>query len=51
MQTKSKRVLGREGARELTAEEIQNVVGGIHTNTACTFDSTTQKPDGDVGEC
>ncbi len=51
MQTKSKRVLSRTGARELTAEEIQNVVGGIRTTTVCSFDPKTQQPDGDPGEC
>jgi hypothetical protein len=51
MQTNKKRVLIRRGARELTPEEIKNVSGGIHTNTVCTFDSDTKKPDGDVGEC
>ncbi len=46
-----KRVLSRRGARELTPEEIESVSGGIHTNTACTFDASTKQPDGDVGEC
>jgi hypothetical protein len=51
MQTNNKRVLNRTGARELTPEEIQHVSGGIHTNTACTFEADSKKPDGDVGEC
>lgn len=51
MKTNSKRVLGRTGARELSPEEIQNVGGGAHTETMCSFDPITKQPDGDVGEC
>jgi hypothetical protein len=51
MQTKSKRVLGRTGARELTEEEIKNVTGGAHTETMCSFDPITKMADGDPGEC
>jgi hypothetical protein len=51
MQTKNKRVLNREGARELTPQKIENVVGGIRTTTVCTFDPTTRQADGDGGEC
>ena len=51
MQKKTKRVLGRTGARELTEEEVQNMVGGAHTETMCSFDPITKQPDGDVGEC
>jgi hypothetical protein len=51
MQTKTQRVLNRQGARELTPEEVQTVVGGAHTETVCTFDPITKQPDGDVGEC
>jgi hypothetical protein len=53
MQT-MKRVLSRQGARELTPQEAERISGGdrkAHTETVCTFNSTTQKPDGDVGEC
>jgi hypothetical protein len=51
MKTNTQRVLSRTGARELSPEQVERVKGGIHTNTACTFDATTQHPDGDVGEC
>jgi hypothetical protein len=53
MQTKSKRVLNREGARELTPQEVENISrgGGAHTETVCSFDPVTKTPDGDVGEC
>ena len=48
---KDNRVLGRQGARDLTPGEIDHVAGGIHTLTKCTFNPITQKTDGDVGEC
>jgi len=51
MQTNSKRVLNREGARELTPQEVVNISGGARTTTVCTFDPTTKTVDGDVGEC
>lgn len=46
------RVLGRMGARELTAREIDYVTGGVHTVTVCTV-GRNGAPDGDVflGEC
>jgi len=45
---KETRVLSRLRARELTAEESQQVAGGlpVHTNV-CTFDPTTGSIDGD----
>jgi hypothetical protein len=45
---KAIRVLNRLGARELTAEEAQQVAGGlpVHTNV-CTFDPVTASLDGD----
>jgi len=43
------RVLARIQARELTPKETENVSGGIHTETVCTFDGSSL--DGDVGEC
>jgi hypothetical protein len=46
-----KRVLSRTAARELTPKEMEQVSGGIHTNTVCTFDAKTNHADGDVGEC
>jgi hypothetical protein len=45
------RVLNRIGARELTPKEVGNVSGGLHTETACTFNAKTKHADGDVGEC
>lgn len=48
------RVLGRIGARELTAEEVKQVAGGTttaHTETVCSINPVTQTADGDVGEC
>ncbi|HLJ88908.1 MAG TPA: hypothetical protein VKZ53_18965 [Candidatus Angelobacter sp.] len=47
------RVLGRIGARELTAEETGGVSGAGHigTTTKCSFDPRTLHSDGDVGEC
>ena len=43
------RVLGRTGARELTAKEIKAVSGAIGTQTLCSFYNGTL--DGDLGEC
>jgi hypothetical protein len=47
------RVLSRQGARTLSAQEIEQVTGGIHTLTACTFDPDLRSKDGDasIGEC
>jgi hypothetical protein len=48
------RVLIRMGARELSAEEVNRVGGGLPTDTACTCPSATH-PNGDgdafIGEC
>jgi len=44
------RVLARMQARELTEKEQENVTGGVHTATVCTFSATTGA-DGDLGEC
>jgi hypothetical protein len=43
------RVLGRKGARELTAQETERIHGAIRTTTVCTF--YDGKLDGDPGEC
>ena len=53
MHKNSNRVLNREGARELTQKEIENVSAGqeFRTTTMCSFDPKTQQADGDVGEC
>jgi acyl CoA:acetate/3-ketoacid CoA transferase len=48
------RVLSRRGARELTENEVDNVGGGIHTETACTVPTAAcPNKDGDasIGEC
>ena len=46
MPDRNNRVLGRLGARELTAEESAQVGGGIRTGL-CTFDPKTCRMDGD----
>jgi hypothetical protein len=50
---KDNRVLGRQGARDLTPGETDHVKGGMHTLTKCTFtfNPITGQPDGDVGDC
>jgi hypothetical protein len=48
------RVLARKGARELSAEEADEVTGGLRTETKCTAPSATcPNRDGDaqLGEC
>lgn len=45
------RVLIRQGARELTQQELNSVLGALHTATKCTFDPLTRHTDGDTGEC
>jgi hypothetical protein len=48
------RVLGRWGARSLTEEELQQVGGGLHTDTVCTVPTEVcPNKDGDasIGEC
>ena len=44
------RVLARQGARDLTDQEIEQVNGGIHTETKCSV-IAPNKYDGDPGEC
>ena len=46
------RVLIRRGARDLSAEEMERVGGGLRTATFCSINSKGQR-DGDVflGEC
>lgn len=51
MQNVDDRVLMRQGARELTKEELDSVTGAIQTATKCTFDPATGHKDGDHGEC
>jgi hypothetical protein len=51
-ESQSERVVLRQGARELTPEELKTIVGAAHhTATKCTFDPITQHTDGDTGEC
>ena len=47
------RVLVRNGARELTQEEVERISGGLRTLTPCTIGLTAAHRDGDVsiGEC
>lgn len=46
------RVLIRQGARNLTPEEVERVTGGLRTLTLCSIGAGGQR-DGDVslGEC
>jgi hypothetical protein len=46
------RVLIRKGARELSAEEVDRVSGGLRTLTLCSINTLGQR-DGDtfLGEC
>jgi len=48
------RVLGRRGARQLNIDELQQVGGGINTETVCTIPTNVcPNKDGDasIGEC
>ena len=48
------RVLIRRGARSLSAEEMERVGGGLHTETLCTVPTEVcPNKDGDaqIGEC
>jgi hypothetical protein len=48
------RVLVRRGARSLSAEEMERVGGGLHTETVCTVPTNVcPNKDGDasIGEC
>jgi hypothetical protein len=46
------RVIMRQGARELSEQELNTVAGATrHTTTKCTFDPATGHKDGDTGEC
>lgn len=44
------RVLARQGARDLTKQEVEQVKGGLQTKTKCTFPAAATF-DGDPGEC
>ena len=45
------RVLIRKGARELNAEEVERVSGGLRTATVCTFGPKGRDGDTFFGEC
>ena len=50
------RVLGRKGARELSEQEVESVIGALkvrHTLTPCFVDRKQQLVNGDqaIGEC
>ena len=50
------RVLGRKGARELSEQEVESVIGALkvrHTLTPCFVDRKQQLLNGDqaIGEC
>ena len=47
------RVLVRKGARELNAEEVERVGGGLRlpTDTVCTFGPKGRDGDVSLGEC
>jgi len=51
--TDNNRVLTRRGARDLSAEEMEIVSGGLRTLTLCTIDAELRAQDGDarIGEC
>lgn len=55
MMNQDNRVLSRIGARELTAEEVDQVVGGftVRTHTLCLVDPQGNFFNGDtaIGEC
>ena len=55
MMSQDNRVLSRIGARELTAEEVDQVVGGftVRTHTLCLVDPQGNFFNGDtaIGEC
>lgn len=50
-QHENTRVLMRQGARDLSQEEISSVAGAVNTKTKCTLDPITGHTDGDLGEC
>jgi hypothetical protein len=45
------RVLGRKGARELTATEVDHVTGAVHTETKCSLGPHGLDGDVNLGEC
>ncbi|HWF05284.1 MAG TPA: hypothetical protein VHA06_16480 [Candidatus Angelobacter sp.] len=54
MMKDNNRVLIRQGARDLSEQEVAKVNGAFpHTNTACTFSAAANTADGDkgIGEC
>jgi hypothetical protein len=45
------RVLARRGARELDEKEVEQVAGGLRTQTKCSNTATTRDGDTFLGEC
>lgn len=45
------RVLARNGARELDEKEVEQVLGGLRTQTKCSNIGTTRDGDTFLGEC
>jgi hypothetical protein len=45
------RVLARRGARQLDEQEVEQVAGGLRTQTKCTHTATTADGDAFLGEC
>ncbi|HKV95535.1 MAG TPA: hypothetical protein VJW20_23520 [Candidatus Angelobacter sp.] len=45
------RVLARTGARELDEQEVEQVLGGLRTQTKCSHSATTRDGDVFLGEC
>ena len=50
MNDNNNRVLTRAGARELNAEEVERIGGGLHT-LVITFGPNGRDGDGFLGEC
>jgi hypothetical protein len=45
------RVLARKGARQLDDREVEQVMGGLRTQTKCSLVATTRDGDTFLGEC
>ena len=48
---KDNRVLARRGARDLDEQEVEQVAGGLRTQTKCTHTVTGADGDAFLGEC
>lgn len=47
----NERVLARKGARDLNEQEVEQVLGGLRTQTKCSNIGTTRDGDVFLGEC